>query len=140
MQPSDITTEEKKIKVLIVEDEAALADIYSTKLKMNDMEVMTAPNGLEGMSLAIQNKPSIILLDVMMPIKDGFETLQDLKLNPVTKDIPVVMLTNLGQDHEMRRGMKLGAHKFLTKALLTPDEVIKEVCDVLEETGSDKNC
>lgn len=139
MQPSDTKTDGKKIKVLIVEDEAALLDIYSTKLQMKGLDVTTASNGLEGMNLAIQDKPSIILLDIMMPIKDGFETLQDLKMNPVTKDIPVVLLSNLGQGHEVRRGMKLGAHRFLTKAKLTPDEVYKVVCDVLEETDSDKN-
>lgn len=140
MQTTDTTTDKEKIKVLIIEDEAALADIYSTKLKMNGMEVLTASNGLEGMSLAIQEKPTMILLDVMMPIKDGFETLQDLKLNPVTKDIPVVLLSNLGQDHEVRRGLKLGALKFLTKASLTPDEVCNAVCGVLDEVASDKRC
>ena len=140
MQTAETTTDGKTIKILIVEDEKALVDIYSTKLKISGMEVLSASNGLEGLSLAIQEKPTLILLDVMMPVKDGFETLQDLKLNPVTSDIPVILLSNLGQDHEVRRGMKLGAYKFLTKSDMTPEQVLASVCEALGAVGSDKRC
>lgn len=130
----------KKPTVLIIEDEDALIDIYATKLRMNDVAVLTASNGLEGFDVAIQKKPSLILLDVMMPVKDGFETLKDLKMNPATKDIPVIMLTNLGLEHEVRRGLRLGAIKFMTKADLTPEMVAQAVCDTLKKSGAYEQC
>lgn len=115
------------LKALIVDDEPALLDIYSTKLKMEGFEVAVAHDGVEGLQQAVQFKPDVILLDVVMPIKDGFETLQDLKMSTTTKDIPVIILSNLGQDYEVKRGMTLGAKFFLTKANLSPQRVVDEV-------------
>lgn len=117
----------KAPKVLIVDDEPALLDIYSTKLSMEGFQVAVAHDGIEGIQQAVQFKPEIILLDVVMPLKDGFETLQDLKMNTSTKDIPVIILSNLGQDYEVKRGMALGAKYFLTKANLSPQRVVDEI-------------
>lgn len=117
----------KAPKVLIVDDEPALLDIYSTKLSMEGFQVAIAHDGLEGIQQAVQFKPEIILLDVVMPVKDGFETLQDLKMNTTTKDIPVIILSNLGQDYEVKRGMTLGAKNFLTKANLSPQRIVDEI-------------
>lgn len=121
----------KAPKVLIVDDEPALLDIYSTKLSMEGFEVLLAHDGIEGIAAAVQHHPGVILLDVVMPMKDGFETLQDLKMNSTTKDIPVIILSNLGQDYEVKRGMVLGAKFFLTKANLSPQRVVDEVRRIL---------
>ncbi|HTK04548.1 MAG TPA: response regulator [Candidatus Eisenbacteria bacterium] len=120
-----------KTKVLIIEDEPALRDIYSTKLKIDGFEVLEATDGVEGFEAAIQQSPAIVLLDVVLPIKDGFEVLKDLKANPKTRGIPVVILSNLGQGYEVKRGMALGAATFLTKANLTPVQIVEEVRKVL---------
>ncbi len=120
-------------KVLIIEDEPALRDIYATKLEGDGFEVIQASDGSQGLNAAIQYLPDIILLDVIMPVKDGFETLQDLKLNPTTKDIPVVILSNLGQSYEVKRGMDLGAEDFLTKANLIPAKIAEKVKAILEK-------
>jgi DNA-binding response OmpR family regulator len=119
-------------RVLIVEDEPALADIYKTRLEMDGFAVATAADGITGLAAAIEQLPDIILLDVMLPGKDGFAVLADLKMNIGTEHIPVIILSNLGQDYEVTRGKKLGATRFLTKANLTPNEVSKEVRSVLE--------
>lgn len=122
-----------KKKVVIVEDEPALQDIYRTKLDMEGYEVHTASDGVEGLSTVVSEMPDVVLLDVVLPIKDGFQVLEDLKANPQTKDIPVIILSNLGQGYEIKRGMALGAKAFLTKANLTPDQIHKEIERVMSE-------
>lgn len=115
------------IKILLIEDEPALRDIYATKLRMEGFEVVEAADGIEGLNLAIQDSPQIILLDVVLPIKNGFEVLRDLKANPKTNAIPVIILSNLGQDFELKKGLALGAVCFLTKANLTPAKMVEEI-------------
>lgn len=122
----------KLTKVLIIEDEPALADIYSTKMRIDGYDVVTAGDGVEGLDAAVRLVPDIILLDVLLPIKDGFEVLKDLKATPKTREIPVIILSNLGQEYEVKRGLQLGACCFLTKANLTPTMVATEVRKVLE--------
>lgn len=124
-------SDEKKIKVMIVEDEPALRDIYSTKLEMEGFEVTSAGDGVEGLSKIIETVPDIVLLDVVLPVKDGFQVLQDLKSNPRTEGIPVIIMSNLGQNYEVKRGLSLGAEDFLTKADLTPDAIIERIREVL---------
>jgi len=131
MIPMETLNTGRKTKVLIIEDEPALRDIYSTKLRIDGFEVVEAADGIEGFDVAIHHIPDIILLDVVLPIKDGFEVLKDLKANPKTRDIPVVILSNLGQGYEVKRGMALGAAAFLTKANLTPVQIVEEVRKVL---------
>lgn len=127
-----------KTKVLIIEDEPALRDIYSTKLKIDGFEVLEAADGVEGFEAAIQHSPAIVLLDVVLPIKDGFEVLKDLKANPKTREIPVIILSNLGQGYEVKRGMALGASTFLTKANLTPVQIVEEVRKVLGKVEKER--
>jgi DNA-binding response OmpR family regulator len=122
-----------KIKVLIVEDEMALRDIYSTKLLAEGFEVEQASDGSQGLNQAINFQPDVIMLDIVMPIKNGFEVLEDLKLNPKTKDIPVVIMSNLGQTYEIKRGMSLGAEAFLTKANIVPSAVVEKINEVLKK-------
>ncbi len=122
-------------RILIVEDEPALADIYQTRLTMDGFDVRVATDGIAGLSAAIESLPDVILLDVMLPGKDGFAVLADLKMNLSTEHIPVIILSNLGQDYEIIRGKKLGAARFLTKANLTPNEVSAQVQSVLKEAG-----
>lgn len=120
-------------KIVLIEDEPALRDIYSTKLRMEGYEVLEAGDGIEGLDSAINNQPDIILLDVVLPIKDGFAVLQDLKGNPKTAAIPVIILSNLGQEYEVKRGISLGAVGFFTKANLTPGAMVDEVKKALEK-------
>lgn len=127
---------QKGISVLLVEDEPALCDIYSTKLLMSGYEVAIAHNGVEGLEQARGGHPQIVLLDIIMPVKDGFEVLQELKADPATKGIPVILLSNLGQDPEIKKGMDLGAARFLIKANLTPQHVVEEVERVLASSHS----
>ena len=126
--------DDKKIRVLIIEDEPALVDIYSTKLLMEGFEVQSAMDGVVGFEMAVNNSPDCILLDVLLPSKDGFEVLKDLRDIPKMKEVPIIILSNLGQEYEIKRGLSLGATRFLTKANLTPARVVDEVRAVLKKS------
>jgi len=123
--------------VLVVEDEPALSDIYATALRNNGFGVEQAYDGVEGLDKALHLKPKAILLDLLMPIKDGFDTLHDLKSHQDTSDIPVIILSNLGQDFERRRGRDLGAACFITKTELQPTRLGELIESVLAGRGCD---
>ena len=121
-----------KLKVLIVDDDSFLSGIYSTKLDLEGFQVVTARDGEEGLKLAAEEKPAIILLDVLMPKLDGFETLKRLKIDAATKDIPVIMLTNLGQKEDIEQALQDGAVDYLIKAHFVPAEAVEKIKSVLK--------
>jgi DNA-binding response OmpR family regulator len=123
---------EKKVKVLIVDDDAFLTGIYATKLELEGFEVITARDGEEGIKAAMREKPALILLDVLMPKVDGFESLKRLKDDPETKSIPVIMLTNLGQKEDVEKGLQDGAVDYLIKAHFVPSEAVEKIKKVLK--------
>ena len=117
-------------KVLIVEDDAFLAGIYSSKFQSEGFAVDHAGDGEEALKLA-QKVPDIILLDILLPKMDGFEVLKHLKKDAKTKDIPVILLTNLGQKSDVEFGLKQGAVDYLIKAHFMPQETVDKVKKVL---------
>jgi len=116
-----------KTKILLVEDDQDLQEMYETKFAMEGFEVVKAENGVEALNKIPTAKPGIILLDIVMPEIDGFQVLKDLKANPETKEVPVILLTNLGQDGDIKKGMELGAVDYMIKANFTPNEVVAKV-------------
>jgi DNA-binding response OmpR family regulator len=120
-----------KARILIVDDDAFLAGIYATKLELDGFAVLSARDGDEGLRLAAKEKPDLILLDVLMPKLDGFEVLKRLKEDPASKDIPVIMLTNLGQKEDVEKGMAEGAVDYLIKAHFVPAEAVAKIKKVL---------
>ena len=118
---------ENKTKILLIEDEEMLANMYEVKFKNEGFELEKALDGAEGLEKAKSIKPDFILLDIIMPKMDGFSVLKALKEEPVTQDIPVMLLTNLGQDEDIERGKQMGAVGYLVKANITPSEVVEEV-------------
>jgi DNA-binding response OmpR family regulator len=124
--------ESGKIKVLIVDDDAFLASIYATKLELENFEVARARDGEEGLELAQQEKPDLILLDVLMPKLDGFEVLKRLKAMDGFKDTPVIMLTNLGQKEDIEQALAEGAADYLIKAHFVPAEAVDKIKKVLK--------
>ncbi|MFH0874233.1 MAG: response regulator [Candidatus Komeilibacteria bacterium] len=119
-------------KILLVEDEEMLANMYQVKFQNDGFQLIKAGNGEEGLVLAEKEKPDMILLDVIMPKMDGFTVLKRLKDNPSTKNIPVLLLTNLGQDEDVKKGNELGAVGYLVKANITPSEVVAKVKEVMK--------
>lgn len=114
-------------KILVAEDDRFLMKIYTDTLTRENFEVIQATNGQEAITKIKTNLPDLILLDLVMPIKDGFETLEELKLDSKTKNIPVIILTNLGQETDIKRGKDLGAIDYLVKSDLSTKEIINKV-------------
>ena len=120
-----------KTSVVIVEDEKMLADMYATKFAMEGFDAKKANDGQSGFSLVKQVKPNIVLLDIIMPKIDGFGVLKMIKNDAELKNIPVILLTNLGQDEDIKKGKQLGAADYFVKANHTPAEVVQKVKQVL---------
>ncbi|PWB38443.1 MAG: response regulator [Parcubacteria group bacterium] len=118
---------DKKFKVLLIEDEEMLANMYEVKFKNEGFDLVKALDGAAGLKLAKEEKPDFILLDIIMPKMDGFSVLKTLKEDPEMAKIPVILLTNLGQEEDIDRGKKMGAIGYLVKANITPAEVVAEV-------------
>jgi len=118
-------------KILIIEDDTELRQMYYTVFSMDDYEVTVAGNGKEGISKAKIGKPTLILLDMVMPVMNGLETLDLLKSDPDTKDIPVVILTNLGSKLDEEEALLRGAVKYLIKNEHTPRKIEKIVNEVM---------
>lgn len=117
----------EKKKILIIEDEKSLSKIISGAIDQKRFKVILATDTDEGMEKAILEKPDLIILDVLLPGKSGFEFLQDIKNRKETKQIPVIILSNLGQEEEIRKGLSLGAIDYLVKADFTLDEVVAKI-------------
>lgn len=122
-----------KIAVLVVEDDKFLRELLARKLKASGFDVMSAIDGKEVAKKIEEKTPQLILLDLVLPGVDGFEILKELKGDPKTKQIPVIVLSNLGQKEEVEKGIKLGASDYLIKAHFTPDEIINKIRTVLGE-------
>ncbi|MCK5084709.1 MAG: response regulator [Candidatus Pacebacteria bacterium] len=125
----------KKTKVIIIEDDSYISDMYRIKFESEDFETIVANNGVEGIKLLERVVPDIILLDVVMPKIDGFSVLKAIKKNPKLDKIPVILLTNLSQKENVERGFELGASSYIIKAHFTPSEVVEKIKEVLKQEG-----
>ena len=119
----------EKAKILLVEDDIFLADIYKKKFEMEGFKINLVENGESALKAAQnkKNRPDIILLDILLPKLNGFAVLEKLNAEAETKNIPVIILTNLGQKDDVERGMALGAVDYLIKAHFKPSEVVDKV-------------
>jgi DNA-binding response OmpR family regulator len=105
----------KKKKILIIEDDKFLLKLYSDKLRRAGFEVFEALTGEEGLNKISTENPDLIILDLILPRKSGFEILSELKIDSKTKDIPIIILTNLEQKSDIKRGLEMGAKSYLIK-------------------------
>ncbi|MDP4000251.1 MAG: response regulator [bacterium] len=116
--------------ILLIEDDPMLTELYQTKLELEAFQVSVATDGKEGLALARRVKPDLILLDIMLPEMNGFEVLKKLGEQAVTKQIPVIVLTNLGgerADSDKRLALSLGAKEFLVKTFHLPDDIVGKI-------------
>lgn len=111
---------------MIVEDDGFLLSMYSTKFQQEGFDILAAENGEKALKIA-QEKPDVILLDIILPKMDGFEVLKKLKEQKETVDIPVIMLTNLSQQEDTKKGLSLGAEDYFIKAHFMPSEIVDKV-------------
>lgn len=119
-------------KVLIIEDDFSIRELYRLELTREGFEVIIAVDGAKGLWKAKNLKPDLILLDIMLPKLDGLAVLRALKREDETKDIPVVLLSNLGHEAVIKEGLSLGVIGYFIKAAYTPSQIIKEIKNFLK--------
>jgi len=118
--------------ILIVEDDKFLRELITQKLIKEGYETSEAIDGEEGIKKIKEEKPDLVLLDLILPGIDGFEVLSKMKEDPALTQIPVIILSNLGQKEDVERGLKLGAVDYLIKAHFTPGEIIEKIKNALK--------
>lgn len=114
-------------KILLVEDDKMLADMYITKFSKEGLQVMRAEDGAKGLEMAKKEKPDLILLDIIMPKLDGFAVLKEIKQSNDMPNTHILLLTNLGQSEDVEKGRQLGADDYFIKANHTPAEIVEKV-------------
>ncbi|PJC22675.1 response regulator [candidate division WWE3 bacterium CG10_big_fil_rev_8_21_14_0_10_48_23] len=128
-------------KVLIIDDDRLLVTMYEQKFRKDGLEVITALNGGDGLKKIKEEKPALVLLDIMMPKMNGLEVLGEVKKDPEIKNIPVILLTNLARDsgeEDIEKGLELGAVTYLVKSQLRPSQVVVKVKEILAATKRDE--
>lgn len=127
-QPAPVVPQKQKGSlILIVEDDPILLRMYSEKLGFEGYQVMSAKDGEEALKVAIESRPAMVLLDIMLPRMSGTDFLERLRQNPEGKNIPVIALTNLAEEEERQKAIKLGVKEYLVKAMQTPEQVVEKI-------------
>jgi len=123
----------KKAIILLIEDDTLLSSMYAIKFKLSGLKLIIAQNGRAGLTQAIEKKPDLILLDIKMEDIDGFEILKRLKADSTTKNIPVILFTNMGEKENAEKGLALGADQYILKAKTLPSEIVDKVIKRLKK-------
>ncbi len=122
-------------KILLVEDDKSLREIYGVRLLAEGYDIVSAGDGEEALAMAIKEKPTLIISDVMMPKISGFDMLDILRSTTETRDIKVIMMTALSSDDQRSRGEQLGADRYLVKSQVGIEDVVRTVHEVLEDSA-----
>lgn len=115
------------LKVLLVEDDPFLSNLLKVRLQKENVDVFLARDGEEALKRIEEDKPSLVLLDLILPKKSGFEILEKISTDPQLKDMPVIILSNLGQTSDIQRGKELGAIEYYVKAKISIDDLVGKV-------------
>lgn len=121
-------------KILLVEDDKSLREIYGVRLLAEGYQITSAGDGEEALAMAVKERPDLIISDVMMPKISGFDMLDILRSTPETKDIKVIMMTALSSEDQRARGESLGANRYLVKSQVGIEDVVRTVHDVLADS------
>jgi len=119
-------------KILLIEDDKFLRELMSKKLVNMEYDVVSAVDGESGLAMIKETKPDAVLLDLILPGINGFEVLERAKKDPEIANIPVIILSNLGQKEDIERGLGLGAVDFMVKAHFTPQEIVNKLKSILD--------
>lgn len=130
-------SQQTKASVLLVEDDQFIIGMYQAKFRNLGYDVRTATDGEECIQELSKEVPDIVLLDIVLPKKDGFEVLEHIRNSETFRGVPVILLTNLGQKPDVQRGLELGADDYIIKAHFTPAEVVEKVEKMLKKKRGD---
>jgi len=124
---------DNKKKILVVEDEPMLATVLKGRLEKEGFEVSQAKDGIEALTDLKQNKYDLVLLDIILPKMSGFEIMESIKSDPNASDIPIVIVSNLGQESDIQKGQMLGAIGYFIKAQLSIEELVSKIKEFFSE-------
>ena len=124
-------TNAAKAKILIIEDSEEFRKIYSDRFAFDGYEVIEAVDGEQGLLLMKKELPDLILLDIVMPKKDGFQVLREMMQDKELKDIPVIILSILGEEKDIKKGLELGASDYTMKGFYSPNEILSKIRSLL---------
>lgn len=125
---------ENALKILLVEDDPFLSNLLKVRLQRENIDVTLARDGEEAIQDLTANRPALILLDLILPKKSGFEILEKISTDPQLKDMPVIIISNLGQTSDIQRGKELGAVEYFVKAKISIDDLVGKVKEFLHLT------
>ena len=125
--------ENQNAKVLLVEDDPFLSNLLKVRLQKENVDVVLARDGEEALKKIDENKPGLVLLDLILPKKSGFEILEKTSVDPQLKDMPVIIISNLGQTSDIQRGKELGAVEYYVKAKISIDDLVGKVKNFLSK-------
>lgn len=117
----------------MIDNDKHFLDIYKSRLEREGFRVFTAENGEQGLKVATKEKPNLITLDIVMPIKNGFETLVELKNDPALKNIPVIMLSTTSSNDYVKKALDDGAVDYLIKSHTNPGELVRKIHDIISK-------
>jgi DNA-binding response OmpR family regulator len=122
-------------KILLVEDDPFLSSLLKNRLLKEKFEVSLAKDGEEAINFLKSNKPDLVLLDLILPKKSGFEVMEEIRSNSQlqTEEIPIIIISNLGQPEDVQRGQELGAVEYFVKAKTSIDDLVEKVRDFVEK-------
>ncbi len=123
----------KDMKILIIEDDKFLRDLMSQKLTKEGFSVKEALDGEEGLKMALEEPPDLVLLDLILPRIDGFGVLERIKKEQKLSHLPVLILSNLGQKEDVQRALSMGAQDFLIKSNFTLGEIVEKIKTILKK-------
>ncbi len=126
-------------KILLIDDDSAISTVFTTALNKEGFETITAEDGKTGIEKAIAEKPNLILLDQVLPDLNGNDVLKQLKENQETKSIPVVLLSNFGQQEFIEQALKTGALDYLLKYQIDTKDLVEKVKQILNEQTTIKD-
>jgi len=121
------------MKILLIEDDKFLRTVLEKKLSAEGFEVVSAVDGDEALEKVISDKPDLILLDIILPKKSGFLVLENIKKDPELRKLPVIIISNLGQEEDVQKGLSLGAIEYFVKAKISLEDIIKKVKEYSEQ-------
>lgn len=119
-------------KILLVEDDPFLVTLLKAKLSREGFEILHAKDGQEAIDILRKGKPDLILLDIILPQKSGFEVLEEVRSDPQLRGIPVIIISNLGQTGDIEKGKELGVIEYFVKAKISVDELSDKVKEFLK--------
>lgn len=125
----------KKGTLLIMEDQRGFRRIYRDALEQDGYEVLEASNGEDGWETILNQRPSLILLDLGLPVLDGFQVLEKIRRSRQTKDIPVIIFSVLGEPRDVKKALDMGANDYTVKGFYTPRQVLSKIKNLLKDAG-----